>query len=211
MKKSIKNLSITEDVIYIIEGKAQIVTMSIEFHPKVREYYWVDALTETGFNLCDSNYGYYKCAYKIQNVKRSERTIIEDMYDVLQNYINCIHQDAKTIILTKCILTAFISSNTCYVDKLSRFIFSASNIHSKQTGLVVSWHEHDIFKEGNIELEARRNRDGQLQFFANESTLYDLNKLKRLQNTEAFQTSKYAFMCYDEVNRLIRTLSLEVV
>lgn len=199
-----KFLGVTTEYKFNIEGKAHTVTLSVEFNYKAKlEYYFVSAITETGFDLCQDSYGYFK-GYVSRNCKlRSEASIVHEMAGIIDSYINAIKQIEHKIIVTTKTISANISGNTCYAWVLGSEFFDACNIYSKESDMVLSWYSHDVFKQGKLEVEAYRTESGQLKFRASEKDLYDLDKLNTVYNSDAFQNSKFAFFNYNECRRLL--------
>jgi hypothetical protein len=77
------------------------------------------------------------------------------------------------------------------------------NVKSIESGKGISWYYHDVFRSGRIKVLAKRSESGQLQFFAKESELYDLRKLKKLNRQIETEGKTFAFFFYEELKRLI--------
>jgi hypothetical protein len=196
--------SVVQEVEFNIEGRTQTVQLAIDYTYGITDYYWVSAITETGFDLCTHSYGYFKSDVQVRNTRlRSEASIVADMVSVLDDYIYGIQSIEQDIILTEKSLDAKISDTECFIFKSDVHFFPASNIHGAQSGLCLSWHEHDVFNQGPIVVTAYRTKEGQLLFKADESALYDLSKLKQLMERDAFKSSKLAFFNYNECRRLM--------
>lgn len=196
-------LSVIEEVQFAIEGKFQSVRISVEYYNSKHGYYFVSAETETGFDLCDPSQGYFKYDVKRNTGLRTETSIVNEMYEVLQRYIKEIRGIQDKIILTSRTQVVEIRGTECYSSILGSRFFSAGIIHSKQSDESISWYEHDVYKQGELEVNVSRNKEGQLRFHADENALYDFDKLRKLYESEAFQNSKYAFFFYNEVRRLL--------
>jgi hypothetical protein len=202
MSNQLREFSIVYDASFRIEGKQHQVSLSVSYHPKAR-CYWIDAITETGFDLCSDN-GYFKSTIELQRTKlRSEASIALVMLGILDSLAEQIRAMQSDIILTSRKASVTIRGVDAYSNIRNALFFSAANIQSKQSGQVLSWYEHDVFKQGELVVEAYRTNEGQLRFRADERDLYDLTKLKRLHDSDAFQSSKFAFFFYNECRRLL--------
>ncbi len=198
-------LSITTDLLVEIEGREQVVVLAVEYACCARiPHYFVEAITETGFNLCNSSYGYLKYSVPMGNTRlRSETSIANDMLHVLESYARCIQNLAPEIVLSGRHVRARISGTDLYTDVRGLEFTKASNVRSSQSGQVLSWYEHDVFKQGEINVSVYRQTDGQLRFEASEYALYDLPKLRALVEGERFRNSNFAFFFYNEARRLL--------
>jgi hypothetical protein len=199
-------LNMTMDIEACIEGRLQTVILSVEYTPHSRApYYWLSALTETGFDLCNISYGYFKGSVNMLNTRlRSKKSITNDMLGVLDSLARSVQGIADGIILSERTVTGSINGTEIYLRGVEGVPFtSAANIQSVQSGQVLSWYAHDVFRQGTIELTAYRNAEGQLRFKADETMLYDTDKLRALVESEAFKSSKYAFFLYNECRRLL--------
>lgn len=197
-----QHIGLTQDILVNIEGREQTVTLAIEYHPNLKHYY-LDAVTETGFDLCNSSYGYLK-GYQNRNGRlRTDLSILDEMFNILEAYTTSIRNMAADIILTSRTTKATISGTDVYTKIAGMPITSAANIHSKQSSEVLSWYEHNVYKQGDIEVEVYRTKEGQLRLRADENALYDMDKLRALYHSEAFQMSKLAFFCYNECRRIL--------
>lgn len=197
-------LGVTQDVLVNIENRLQLVTVVVEFYNAARiSEYFVSAITETGFDLCNSSHGYFKYHVLRNNKLRAEKSIVNNMIDVLDSYVASIESNANEFILTSKQTVVNIRGTNAYGSISDARFFSAACIRSKQSDQVISWYDHDVFTQGQLEIEVTRNKDGQLQFSADENKLYDLIKLRELHDSKDFQNSKYAFMFYNEVRRLL--------
>lgn len=197
-------LGVTQDVLVNIENRLQLVTVVVEYYIGARTpEYWVSAITETGFDLCNHSYGYFKGNVARNTRLRSEKSIVIEMIDVLDVFVNAIENLASEILLTSKQTVVKIEGTDVYSSINGARFFNAACIRSKQSGQVISWYEHNVFTQGQLEIEVTRNKDGQLQFSADENKLYDLIKLRELHDSKDFQNSKYAFMFYNEVRRLL--------
>lgn len=195
-----KVFGVTQDAVFTIENKQHNVTVSVEYFPK-GDIYFVSAETETGFDLTNSSYGYLKYDAKRNTRLRSEQSIANEMIVVLDSYVVAIEKMQADIILTSKIDTVSISGNTACGTSL--ILFPAANIHSKQSGEVISWYEHDVYNQGKLEVELIRTKEGQLRVYADENKLYDKVELRKLYESKDFQESKFAFFFYNEVRRLL--------
>ena len=188
----------------VIDGRDQQVELVVHTYPEIDRHYFVSALTDTGFDLCGHE-RYFKYSQPIVNTRlRSDLSIATDMLAFLDDYENAVIQHAPRIVLTERVVTGRISGTNCMIQGVSGLeYFCAASIYSKQSGECISWYEHDVFKQGPIELLVYRNEEGRLRVKADEQALYDFDKLKALHDGERFQKSKYAFMFYNEVRRLL--------
>lgn len=204
MTKNNKSISLTLDLTVNIEGKDQCVILAIEYHPSVKNYYYINAITETGFDLCNSNYGYFNyCCPRLNTRLHSEKSIANDMLFILDCLADSIRNIANDIILSGREVEVTISGTECYAPIPEARFFPASNIRSKQSGSVLSWYEHNVFSQGKLMVSVYRQTDGQLRFEADEKQLYDLGKLQFLYGSVAFKESKLAFFFYNECRRLL--------
>ncbi len=198
-------ISITQDITANIENKLQRVSVSVEYHPETKRVYFISAVTECGFELCNEHTGYFKDFIKrINSNLRSEKSIANDMLDILDSLVKGVQDIASSIILTERVVSGSISGTEVYINGVTGVPFMpASNIHSKQSGHVLSWYKHDVFNQGTIELTVFRNSEGRVDFKADENALYDKVKLQALHDSDAFQNSKFAFFKYNECRRLL--------
>jgi len=78
-------------------------------------------------------------------------------------------------------------------------------IHSTQSGQVISWHDHDVYLNNTVldVIAKRDSKTGQLKYYADETKLYDYNKLQKLADSDNVKNKKLAFFFHDELNRLL--------
>jgi hypothetical protein len=187
-----KTITITE-----LNGRAQQVKLTLE---QLGDRYFIEAITETGFNLTDLHHGYYKHLIERNTKLRSAKSIKAEQESILESFAAAMVSN-KSMIITETQVTVEIRSRD-YIYFHGQ-IFDLVNVRSAQSGQGISWYYHDVYKAGPLTLTLKRSSDGQLQAFADETQLYDLEKLKALAESKTFIERGFAFFFYDEVNRLL--------
>lgn len=179
------------------------IKITIEHHGST-EHLWIAATVDNGFNLCDIHHGYLKGRQPRNTRLRSEKSKLKEMEGIYQGYRAYIEQNLERWILDRATITVDIRGQIA-IPKGQRLgdLIDTVNIRSKQSGLPVAWHYHNIYRRATIEVEAVRcPKSGQLQFFADERELYDQEKLKALVESENFKERRLAFFFYNEALRL---------
>lgn len=96
---------------------------------------------------------------------------------------------------------AILVNNKVYYNNLI-------NIKTKEHNDCIAWFMHDIYLDG---IESILQKDGleytieggYINLKAPIESLYDLNKIQKLSETENFKEENYAFFNYGYVNRLL--------
>ncbi len=201
-----KSIVLTSDELFTIEDKPHVVTLSVEYNEHARiNYYWVSAVTETGLDLCNiPGFSYLKYTTPRNTRLRSEKSIVTEMYSILERYADAVRSIQDGIVLTERKVTVNISGTDAYGSGIYGLeFFSAASIYSDKSEQVISWYEHDVYNQGPLEVTVFRNKDGYLRVKADETKLYNTEKLQMLYNSERFQKSELAFFFYNEVRRLL--------
>jgi hypothetical protein len=198
---STKELTLSRTTEVLIENKLQPVVLTIEGYTD-NAWYYVQAITSTGFNLCTNSYGYFKYNTSRNTRLRSAKSIEREMNSILDRYEASIRSIADRIILTSRTIAGKISGSDFYGPNTDHW-FNVNNIHSMQSRQSVSWYHHDIFNQGEIEVFVERNKEGQLRYYADEKKLYNQDKLNQLFKSDAYSKRNFAFFFYDELARLV--------
>jgi len=189
-----------------IETKKQSVELSIKPCPNGK-YYWIDAITETGFSLCSDHWQddrYLKTTQPKNTQLRSPKSIKAEMESVLSAYESKFKEIQNEIILTETTIEARMNGGETLCGPPGHWSIHAPSIKSLQSNECLSWHYHDVFKDsGTITLTVRRNSKGYLRYYANENDLYCAEKLKRLASKDGVKNKNYSFFFYEELNRLV--------
>jgi hypothetical protein len=187
-----KTITITE-----LNGRAQQVKLTLE---QLGDRYFIEAITETCFSLTELHHGYYKHAIDRNTKLRSAKSIKAEQESILESFAAAMVSNKSMIITETELKVENKYSETIYSHG---HVFNLVNVKSVQSGQGISWYHHDVYKAGPLTLTLKRSPEGQLQAFANETELYDLEKLKALAESKTFIERKFAFFFYDEVNRLL--------
>jgi hypothetical protein len=197
------NINLIKEFQCTIEGREHTINLTVEYDKRQSTFLYVSAIADTGFNLCGHD-AYFKDYIPMNSKVRAEKSIANHMLDVLDNFETSIREHTDGIVLAHKSIKVNINGTEVYGSPLLGMpFFSACNIKSAKSGECVSWYEHNIFKQGDIQLEVYRQTNGQLRIEAKEEELYDFTKLRALYDSESFQKSKFAFFFYNEVRRLL--------
>lgn len=184
-----------------IDGKEHVFKIKLESYPDITKYWFVSIETDFKLNLCDPSYGFFKSTLERNTRLRALKSIKADALGILGRITQAV-KDLDLIIDRE--IEVNISGKDFYYSNSDVMRFNAaSNIFSKQSNKVISWYDHDVFKQGLLKVHAKRDEDGHLRLYADETQLYDLDKLKALRDSDRFTAKQFAFFNYNEVLRLL--------
>ena len=192
----------TRNIQVTIEGRNQVVKLSIENDGPKSDHYYLSAKCESGFDLCNLHYGYYKAYVPKTRKLRSEKSINLDMERTLDAFELAIIRDANTFLLTAIDVTVKISGPQFYSSNSNIRFGEVCNIYSKQSGKPIAWYPHDVYNEGELIVTAYRATSGQIKLEADESKLYNQSKVRALVESKEFKSGNFAFFFYEEAKRL---------
>lgn len=195
------NMNTTKEIKVMIENRLQTVIIAVDDDRRGNHYY-VECITETGFDLCNQQYGYFKAYYPMNTRLRSESSKQNEVNELVEAFETAIQVQAPNILLTATEVVIKVSGTKFYSDNRNIQFGECMNIKSKQSGLSISWYEHDVYNQGELTILLYRKTDGQLAMEADENQLYSTEKVKALVESDNFKNKKYAFFCYNEALRL---------
>lgn len=164
--------------------------------------WFIDAITETGYNLSGPSYGLIRYVADANKRLKALSSIEQEGNDLLDSLVAAIKISAIKTINKRLIVSHKLSSNEYQFIKGIQF--PTHCIKSKQSGLCISWHKHDVYSDNvTLDIEFIRLESDQLQASADENLLYNKDKLLDLADSIQFKEQKFSFFFYNEVERLL--------
>ena len=179
-------------------GKEHEVSIEVA---KLENHYWIDVVAN-GQHITE-----YFCRQRVAaNTRLRSPKSIEAEYIALKERVGeLVEEHAHEVIVDSGVeVSASIKGSSVYFDSVALYgtsFLPACNLKSAESGQVLAWHAHDVFKQGPIVLTASLD-EGQLRLSAPDAALYDVDKMRALVDSENFQTRKFAFFKYEEALRI---------
>lgn len=166
----------------------------------------IDAIVkETGMSLTNVHYGLLKNWVKANKRPKASKSIKQELKHVIQDIIETLEDNSRRYFIKEYSFEGKTSfGHNDLVFGIPTGPVHLASVKSLNSGECVSWHHHDIFRENApITLHFSRKKDGQPQVHADETELYDFDKLQALADSNDFKEQKFSFFFYNEVKRLL--------